>query len=136
MGAAVALGISGLSSAYLSESAERQRELAKLQQAMVTDLNNSVHSFAAKVVPIFIALVNGLAPFTAALLITVPLWLAHLGFPLPYSPIELAIAVAFTEIFCLGLFLARVSKRGALFGGLKAVLIALVTMLLVLQMGH
>jgi hypothetical protein len=38
VGAAVALGVSGLTSAYLSESAERRRSLAELESAMITDL--------------------------------------------------------------------------------------------------
>ena len=51
VGAAVALGVSGLTSAYLSESAERRRALAELEAAMVTDLQGSTHARAAQVLP-------------------------------------------------------------------------------------
>jgi len=43
MGAAIALGMSGLSSAFISESAERKRALAKIEQAMISDLTDSAH---------------------------------------------------------------------------------------------
>ena len=47
LGAAIALGMSGLSSAYISESAERKRALAKLEQAMISDLGDSAHGEAS-----------------------------------------------------------------------------------------
>ena len=37
LGAAIALGVSGVSSAWVSETAERRRALEKLETAMVTD---------------------------------------------------------------------------------------------------
>ena len=37
LGVAIALGMSGVSSAYISEAAEKQRELRELEKAMVTD---------------------------------------------------------------------------------------------------
>ncbi len=44
MGTAIALGMSGLSSAYISEAAERRRELQELEEAMLADLNASEHA--------------------------------------------------------------------------------------------
>ena len=83
LGAAIALGVSGVSSAYVSESAERRRALGELEAAMATDLLDSAHGEAARRVPMLIALVNGAAPLLISLLIILPLWLAHAGLPLP-----------------------------------------------------
>ena len=52
LGAAIALGMSGVSSAYVSESAERKRALGKLEKAMVSDLQESAHGDAARFVPL------------------------------------------------------------------------------------
>ena len=41
LGAAVALTVSGISSAYISERAERRKELAELEAAMMADLGRS-----------------------------------------------------------------------------------------------
>ena len=60
LGAAIALGMSGLSSAYISESAERKHALEKLERAMISDLQDSAHGDATRWVPFLIALVNGL----------------------------------------------------------------------------
>jgi predicted membrane protein (TIGR00267 family) len=41
LGAAVALGVSGVSSAYISEVAEKRRELRELERAMAVELESS-----------------------------------------------------------------------------------------------
>lgn len=132
LGTTVALGMSGVTSAYLSESAERRRSLFKLEQAMLTTLEDSEHADEARVVPWVIAAVNGAAPVAMALLIMVPLWLALLGIPLPLAPLPMAISTAFLCIFGLGVFLGSVGGTHWLASGLKSVAIALVTVLIIL----
>ena len=126
-GAAVALGMSGVSSAYISEAAERQKELKALESAMGTDLEDTAHGRAARLVPALIAVVNGAAPLLISLLILLPLWLAVVvpGFPL--DPLESAIAVALALIFLLGVFLGRIGGTFWLLSGLRTLLIALLT---------
>ena len=77
--AAIALGMSGISSAWISEVAERKRELRELEEAMLADLGRSAHGQAARWVPLLVALVNGGAPLLISLLIITPLWLAQSG---------------------------------------------------------
>jgi hypothetical protein len=67
LAAALALGMSGVSSAYISEAAERRRDLAQLEKAMGTSLNESHHAQAARWIPWLVALVNGIAPLLIAL---------------------------------------------------------------------
>jgi predicted membrane protein (TIGR00267 family) len=131
LGAAIALGVSGVSSAYISEAAERRRELLKLEDAMVSDLRESAHGQAARWVPLFIALVNGSSPLFISLLILLPLWLANAGVPLPIPPLYLAIAIAFLLIFLLGVFLGRISETHWLRSGLQTLLIAILTAALI-----
>jgi predicted membrane protein (TIGR00267 family) len=132
LGAAVALAISGLTSAYLSESAERRRSLSELEAAMVTDLSGTAHSNAVWVLPPLIALVNGVAPLLMSLIIITPLWLAHAGMALPMAPLPASIATALSCIFGLGVFLGRVGGTSWLWSGIKTLLVALVTMLIIL----
>jgi len=127
LGAAIALGASGVSSAWLSESAERQMALRELESAMVAKLSRSAHAEAARTVPVLIALVNGLAPFGISLVISIPLWLADADLPLPADPLLLAIGLAFISLFLLGAFLGRISHSFWLTSGLRSVLIALAT---------
>ena len=131
LGAAIALGMSGLSSAFISESAERQRALGKLEQAMISDLQESAHGDATRWVPLLIALVNGLAPLVISLLILIPLWLSLAGVVLPVSPLYAAIMVALLLIFFLGVFLGRVAGISWLRSGMQTLLVAVVTAALI-----
>ena len=134
-GAAVALAMSGLSSAYISERAERRRELTKLEDAMVTDLSESAHGRAARWVPLLIAAVNGLAPLLISIVVLVPLVLAWTGKGPAFPPLETAIAVALAMIFSLGVFLGQVGRTFWLLSGLQALVIALCTVGLILVLG-
>ena len=131
LGAAIALGMSGLSSAYVSESAERRRALHQLEKAMIDDLGESAHGEAARGVPLLIALVNGLAPLLMSLLILVPLFLARVGVPLPLSPLYAAAGVALLIIFLLGVFLGRISGVSWLRSGIQTLLVAILTAALI-----
>jgi len=134
VGTAIALMMSGLSSAYVSEAAERKRELRELEQAMVTALDDTAHGRAARYAPWLIALVNGLAPFMMSMIIITPLWFDVLGHPWPIPALETAIVLAFVVIFLLGVFLGRISGVFWLWSALRTLLIAAVTALLVLQL--
>jgi predicted membrane protein (TIGR00267 family) len=131
MGAAIALGVSGVSSAYLSEQAEQQRSLSKLEDAMVTNLQDGAHGKATRWVPMLIALVNGSAPLVISILVITPLWLANSGVALFMPPLYIASIIALILIFLLGVFLGRVSNISWLRSGVRTLLIALITILLI-----
>jgi predicted membrane protein (TIGR00267 family) len=131
LGAAVALGMSGLTSAYISEAAERKKWLTDLEEAMVGDLSESTHSAAARIVPLLVALVNGLAPLFIGLIIIAPLWLAVMGTPLPLPPLELSILLSLFCLFLLGAFLGKVSGSFWLWSGLQTLVAAGATALII-----
>lgn len=54
-GAAVALTISGLTSTYISEVAEKQKDLSDLQEEMLAAPSDTNHARAAKLVPFLMA---------------------------------------------------------------------------------
>ncbi len=136
LGAAVALFISGLSSAYLSEKAEREKELRDLELALVSDLKDSDYGMASRYLPIFVALVNGFSPLLLSLLIILPLFLAEQGYVLALSPFINSIAVALICVFCLGVFLGKISKTFWLWSGLRTLAIAIITVVIILLFGH
>jgi predicted membrane protein (TIGR00267 family) len=131
LGAAIALGMSGLSSAYVSEVAERKRELEKLEGAMIADLQETAHGTAARWVPLLVALVNGAAPLFISLLILVPLWLSHAGVSMPVSPLYIAIIIALFLVFLLGVLLGRVAGISWLRSGIQTLLVAVITAALI-----
>ncbi|MCI5209514.1 MAG: hypothetical protein D3910_12150, partial [Candidatus Electrothrix sp. ATG2] len=136
LGAAVALFISGLSSAYLSEKAEREKELRELEQALLVDLKESDYGQASRYLPILVALVNGLAPLLLSLVILLPLFFAEQFHALPLSPFINAILVALICIFFLGVFLGKISETFWLWSGLRTLIIAIVTVAVILFFGR
>ena len=131
LGAAVALGMSGVSSAYLSEAAERKKELQELEQALLTDLSESDHGKASRYLPIVVALVNGLSPLIISLIIITPLWLAEQGMDLGIQPFQFAMLVSMSVIFLLGILLSKLSREFWLWTGLRTLAVAGSTILII-----
>lgn len=131
IGAAIALGMSGFSSAYISEAAEQKKVFNKLQEAMVTDISGSTHEMASRWMPFLIAAVNGCSPLLISLVIILPLWLHQTNIIFIAEPLLLAIAIAFGVIFFLGVFLSKISGSFWLISGLQALLIATITSLII-----
>jgi predicted membrane protein (TIGR00267 family) len=129
LGAAIALGVSGFTSALLSETEERKKELKELEESLVAPLEGSDFGRASQITPWVIAAVNGLSPFLISLFIIVPLWLEDWGYMLPFEmdPFDAAIGFAFLAILFLGIFLGWISGTFWLLSGLRAVLIGLFT---------
>ena len=127
LGASIALGVSGVSSAYVSESAERRYALTKLEEAMSSDLQESVHGEAARWMPLLIALVNGAAPLVISFLILIPLLISNAGIPLPISPLYAAIMIALFLAFLLGVFLGRIAGISWIRSGFQTLMVAVIT---------
>ncbi|MBM9511592.1 VIT1/CCC1 transporter family protein [Desulfogranum marinum] len=135
VGASIALFVSGSCSAYLSEKAEREKELQEIEQALVSELKESYYGEAKLFIPIFVALVNGLSPLLFSLVIIIPIFLAEHGYLLPLPPFICSIVVALVCIFLLGVFLGRISKKFWLWSGISTLLIALVTIAVIIFLG-
>ncbi len=131
LGAAIALFVSGFSSAYLSETAERKQDLLELEQALLVDLEESQYGEASRYLPLLIASVNGFSPLLLSLLILCPLFLAYHGIAMPCSPFLVAIAAALFSIFLLGVYLGKISRSFWLWAGLKTVFLAVMMMAII-----
>lgn len=131
LAASLALGMSGVSSAYITEAAERRRHLAQLEDAMLTPLDNSRHAQAKTWSSWLVALVNGLAPLVIALIIIIPLWLGQHDLIHGFDPLLFAMAVALMTIFLLGVFLGWVGGTFWLWSGLQSLVVALLTLTLI-----
>lgn len=134
LGAATALGMSGVSSGYVSEAAESKHNLEKLEQAMITDLEDTNFGTAMRRIPWIIAIINGAAPFLISIVILIPLFLSNAGVSLPVSPLHAAIIVSLILLFLLGVFLGRVAGIFWLRSGMQTLLIAATTSFLIYLM--
>jgi predicted membrane protein (TIGR00267 family) len=125
----IAMGISGLWGAYLTESAERKRGLNDLENHTLTDLSQTKIGRASRAAVVIVALVDGLAPFLAALIVLSPFLFSALLPDILFS-YYVSLGMALVVLFALGAFLGRVSKESLIISGLKMVGAGLVSILL------
>lgn len=121
----IAMGISGLWGAYLTETAERRRELTELERVSLIDQSETSIGKASRFAVIVVSIVDGLAPALAAMIVMIPLFLGGLiGNPvLSYA---IAGGLALLCLFALGLFLGKVSEENLIGYGIKTLLAGLV----------
>ncbi len=117
----IAMGISGLWGAYLTETAERKRELSDLQKISLIDQSKTSIGRASRFAVIVVSIVDGLAPALSAMIVMIPLFLD----PIIQNPIlsyGLAAGLALLSLFALGMFLGKVSKENLIVYGFKTLL--------------
>ena len=125
----IAMGVSGLWGAYLTESAERKRDLNDLENHTLTDLSQTKIGRASRAAVVVVALVDGLAPFLAALVVLLPFFFSGLLADIVLS-YYLSLAMALGVLFTVGAFLGKVSKGNLLISGLKMIVAGLVSIVL------
>jgi len=123
----IAIMISGAWGAYLTESAERKKDLNELGRSMLTDLNGSRIGRAGRFAAIAVAIVDGLSPFIGAIFPLIPFFFSDL-LPSVQTVYYTAFAVALVELFALGLWLGNVAKENLIGYGIKTLLAGIVSM--------
>ena len=121
----MAMGISGFWGAYVTESAERKRELQDLEQAMLRDLGETEQARASRFAAIVVSVIDGLSPLVAGMFVLLPFFFAGAWFAAGTSYVA-ALAMAFLLLFGLGVFLGKVARENALVGGLRMIVAGLV----------
>jgi predicted membrane protein (TIGR00267 family) len=126
----IAMGVSGLWGAYLTEAAERKRDLAELNRYTLTDLSPTRIGQASRTAVVVVMLVNGLSPLLAALVVLVPFFMGGLFSDIRwnyYASLGLALCI----LFGLGLFLGHISRENLLWYGLKTVVAGVISILII-----
>jgi predicted membrane protein (TIGR00267 family) len=122
----VAMGISGLWGAYLTEAAERKREISEMSEQVLVDLHATRLGKASRFAVAVVAVVDGIAPALAALIILSPFFIADV-----FGQIKLAfyisLGLALLSLFALGAFLGTVSKENIFLYGLRTVVAGLIS---------
>jgi predicted membrane protein (TIGR00267 family) len=130
----VAMGISGLWGAYLTESAERKRDLDELSRFTLTDLTDTRIGRASRAAIVIVAIVDGLSPFMAALVVLVPFFLAGNFEDLTWAYYT-SLGLALLTLFSLGLFLGHISRGRMIVYGFKTVLAGVVSIVISFFLG-
>lgn len=127
----IAMMISGFSGTYMTESAERSRSLNELEDAMLVNLDDTMYGRASRFVSLFAALVDGLAPFIAAIPSLVP-FLVVPGLLAIEAGYMASVAASLVTLFTLGVYLGKISGENILVNGVKMVLAGIAVALIAL----
>jgi predicted membrane protein (TIGR00267 family) len=128
----IAMAVSGFSGTYMTESAERNRSLNELEDAMLTNLDNTIYGEASRFVALIAALVDGSAPFLASIPAVIPFYLSYIGILPNGFAFVTSIGACLLTLFLLGVFLGRVSDSNVLYSGVKMVIAGVAVALLAL----
>ncbi|MHA1229590.1 MAG: hypothetical protein ACTSRP_00720 [Candidatus Helarchaeota archaeon] len=136
LGASLSMGISGLWGSFLTESAERKKEIHDLERSMVVKsgkFKNTYITKAQKFSAIFAAIIDGISPALFAIICLIPFFIGFF-IDLGYFMFVGSIFLTYLMLFFLGVFLGRISKKNVIIYGLKmataGVVVALIFMFL------
>jgi predicted membrane protein (TIGR00267 family) len=135
LGTCLAMGVSGIFGAYMTEKAERKRHLGKLKAAMLTDLSDSLHSDASDFVSVLAALIDGASPMLTAIISLVPFFLTMTGTFVIWEAYIISFILTLATLFSLGLYLGRIAKENILIYGAQTVAAGLLIITIMLLLG-
>ena len=135
LGACLAMGVSGLFGAYMTEKAERKRQLKTLEAAMLTDLSDSILRDASDFVSVYAAFVDGASPMLTAVISLIPFILTLMGTFVICDAYIVSLILTLATLFSLGLYLGRIAKENILLYGVQTVAAGLLIVAIVLLLG-
>jgi len=135
IGASIAMAVSGFVGAFITERAERLREIKELERSLFTSLDKSVLKQAVNMITLLAAVIDAIAPLLFALISITPFVLSMWSL----LPVEIAFYSSLTIIclllFSLGALLARISDENLLKYGLYMLTSGLAVSILGLLLG-
>jgi predicted membrane protein (TIGR00267 family) len=136
LGACLAMGISGLFGAYMTERAERKLDLKNLENAMLTDLKNSIHNDATDFVSVYAAIIDGTSPMLTATISLIPFILTLVGTMVIWDAYIVSMLITLATLFLLGIYLGRTARENALWYGIQTVVAGLIIVAIMLVLGN
>jgi len=123
----IAMGVSGVSGAYMTEKAERKKKLRDLEKAMLTDMKNGLHERSHRFATIFAAVVDGVSPAIAAMFVVSPFFMVNFGIISAELAFFACITITLIVLCSLGVYLAKISDESMIKYGIQMLLVGLVT---------
>ncbi|GAB6147721.1 hypothetical protein JCM10135_02620 [Stetteria hydrogenophila] len=133
IGGGVAMGVfSGFIGIYLSERAERLKEVRELEKKLARSLRNSVYWRLALVAPLYVAAWSSFGVLMVTCLVASPYILAGLGLIGVKTAFLSSVTLALALTALLGLYLGRISGEGLAKSAFRALSLGVGGVLLVL----
>lgn len=129
----LAMFISGFFGTYVTEEAERKKDIEDLEHALLRNLDNSVFKNASKTVTFVSSIVDGISPLLASIVVISPFFFSNIidGITAFYF----SLLLSFMFLFLLGIYLGRVAGEKRLKNGVKMLLVGVIAVLLMSVLG-
>ena len=125
----IAIMISGAWGAFLTESAERKKNLDELGRSTLSDLNGTRIGRASRFAAVVVSIIDGLSPFVGAILPLIPFFFSDM-FQNIQNVYFTAFGAALLALFALGIWLGNIAKENLIVYGLKTLLAGVVSILI------
>jgi predicted membrane protein (TIGR00267 family) len=119
IGACLAMMFSGLAGTYLTEKAERERELHEMEKALIRSLEDTEIKKASRFAIFVSAVIDGIAPLAAGLLCLAPFFVVAGGWLMWDVAVILSIIIGLFLLFSLGIWLGRISDQNSWVYGIQ-----------------
>ena len=119
LGAAIAIAISGVWGAYSIERAERLRAMKELEKHLIADLQETDIEKKVNSTTLMVALIDGLSPLFAALIIITPYFATQAGLLNIETAFYASIGLIALIIFLLGALVGHVAEEDRIKSGAK-----------------
>ena len=123
----IAMGISGISGAYMTEKAERKKRFKEIKKAMLSDMKDSVQEKSYRYATIFAAIVDGFSPAIAAMLVISPFFIVNFGIISSEIAFFSSITITLLVLSLLGVYLAKISDESMIKYGIQMLLVGIIT---------
>ena len=131
IGAAIAMAVSGIWGAYLTEKAEREGKIKLLERKLSVHLRKSPVGKAHRFAAIFLGLVDGLLPLFVTPLMIFPLFL---NMPIT-AAYQFSILLSFIFLFITGMFLGKISRENLVLAGVKMIIVGIICAAIIFLVG-
>jgi predicted membrane protein (TIGR00267 family) len=135
LGACLAMGVSGLFGAYMTERAERKNRLKELEAAMLSDLSNSIHSDASNFASVYAAIIDSASPMLTASISLVPFILTLTGTFAISDAYIASLVLTLATLFVLGLYLGKIARENIFLYGVQTVASGLLIVIIIFLFG-
>lgn len=132
LSAGVGLAISSGWGAYEAERVERKKEIQHIELHMQRPMDGCMVESAVKFATGWASFIHGISPLPAAILPLIPLVLLPSDF---ITAATISVIITMIFLFFLGVWMGRIAKTNMLFGGLRMVIVGLITALICVLIG-
>lgn len=132
IGASLAMLVSGVAGAYITEEAESRRRIKELEEAMLVDMRESEVVDVSIKGAVVAALINGLAAFMTAVIVLTPYILAVFNPSFAAYAMHVTFATALSVLFLLGMALAKISGQNIIIMATKMTALGVITILVIM----